>query len=629
MECKHSRHFARAIRRGAKLKPLSLALLLAGALSSPAAVAVYEFNIGDIEGTIDSQVSLGVTVRAESRNPLFYSSFNTPPGDETGRAGSTTVDDGNLNFNKHDIVSNVFKGTHGLQLRKDNLGAFARVKYWYDFRLEDGDVHHGSTTSGYVDPAVGGRKKLNDGPFDDLSKFSGIQLMDAFVYGEFDAGGMPLDLRLGRQVISWGESTFIGGGINQINPIDVPAFRRPGATLKDVLMPVGLAYGSLGVTDKATLEAFYQLEWQPFALDGCGTFFAGSDIAAEGCTAVTAVGNDHAFIGGEPNAFTPWNGSGFGAPGVAVARGADKEAKNNGQFGLAGRYYIDSIETEVGAFFMNYHSRRPNFSVTRRGDPTVGAGSNPVYGLAYTEDLKLYGLSFNTTVSGVSLGGEVSYQPDLPVGWSPNEALGAAVGAEQLNLFNANLPETSFLNKVANKGPGETIVLADNFDVYQAQATVINFWDQVMGASRVTLVAEAGVTYTDGLPKHTADPATMRYGRAIQYGNCNTVSNPDWSCAAGGFVTKYAWGYRASIAGSYSDVFAGVNLTPSITWRHDVQGVAPNGNFVDGRRSIALALGADYNGVYTASVSYTSFLTSKWDPTHDRDFISMSIGMSF
>ncbi len=56
----------------------------------------------------------------------------------------------------------------------------------------------------------------------------------------FDIGDMPLDVRVGRQVVNWGEATFIQG-INVLNPIDVSAFRRPGAEIKEGLLPVSTA----------------------------------------------------------------------------------------------------------------------------------------------------------------------------------------------------------------------------------------------------------------------------------------------------------------------------------------------------------------------------------------------------
>ena len=65
--------------------------------------------------------------------------------------------------------------------------------------------------------------------------------------GEFDITDMPLDLRLGRQVVGWGESTFMGGGVNAITPVDVNTLRRPGAEIKEALLAVNMACASVGV----------------------------------------------------------------------------------------------------------------------------------------------------------------------------------------------------------------------------------------------------------------------------------------------------------------------------------------------------------------------------------------------
>ncbi len=111
--------------------------------------------------------------------------------------------------------------------------------------------------------------------------------MNAFVYGEFNVLQMPLDIRLGRQVVSWGESTFIPGGINTVNPFDVNAFTRPGSEIKEVLIPLNMAYANMGLSDNVSAEVFYQLEFQQSVLPGCGTYFSPSDYVSQGCDVVT------------------------------------------------------------------------------------------------------------------------------------------------------------------------------------------------------------------------------------------------------------------------------------------------------------------------------------------------------
>ena len=85
---------------------------------------------------------------------------------------------------------------------------------------------------------------------------SRIELRDAFLYGRFKLGALPGELRAGWQVINWGESTFIQGGINAINPIDVSALRVPGSELREALMPVGAVLLSLNPSENTAIEAY-------------------------------------------------------------------------------------------------------------------------------------------------------------------------------------------------------------------------------------------------------------------------------------------------------------------------------------------------------------------------------------
>ncbi|MFP3548236.1 DUF1302 family protein, partial [Rhizobium sp. SIMBA_035] len=83
-----------------------------------------------------------------------------------------------------------------------------------------------------------------------------------YVYHNYAIGEQPGAVRIGKQVVSWGEGEFIGGGINAINPTDVSAYRRPGTEFKDGLVPVNLFYVSQSLTDNLSAQAFYQLDWE-------------------------------------------------------------------------------------------------------------------------------------------------------------------------------------------------------------------------------------------------------------------------------------------------------------------------------------------------------------------------------
>ena len=55
-----------------------------------------------------------------------------------------------------------------------------------------------------------------------------------------DVASVQAAIAAGRQVISWGESTFIQAGINNaINHFDVSALRVPGSELREAYLPRG------------------------------------------------------------------------------------------------------------------------------------------------------------------------------------------------------------------------------------------------------------------------------------------------------------------------------------------------------------------------------------------------------
>lgn len=91
-----------------------------------------------------------------------------------------------------------------------------------------------------------------------------------------------MTIRVGQQVISWGESTLIPHGIGVINPVDLNILNAPGAELKEAFRPQGMVWASLGLTDKLSVEAFYQYDWQPIWVPTPGSYFATNDFAGYG-----------------------------------------------------------------------------------------------------------------------------------------------------------------------------------------------------------------------------------------------------------------------------------------------------------------------------------------------------------
>jgi len=205
---------------------------------------------------------------------------------------------------------------------------------------------------------------------------------------------------------------------------------------------------------------------------------------------------------------------------------------------------------------------------------------------------------------------------------------------------------------VLDGAPGATRHGYNRKEVTQIQTTFTHFFDQVMGASRLTLVGEVGMTFVGGLEhsseaRYGRDPVfgpgelpngtcellnDVTLGNAVIDGQANTdFSNVSKDCNDDGFTTHSSWGYRTRAIWDYPDVFAGINLRPSVAWSHDVDGYSPGpgANFEEGRKAVSLGLEAEYQNTYTANLSYTDFFGGDYNTSIDRDFVAFSVGASF
>ncbi len=615
------------VQRWHKLARLPLATAVAAIVSAPA--GAFQFYMGDVEASFDTKLTAGASWRTEEPNiqglapgnlaPVGNNPYITTvaPGVYKATAGASTnnYDDGNLNFEKGDTYSQIVKGTSELMVRWENYGGFIRTKYWYDFQLKDGDMA--------TDGAGQQRQLSRNGD----KNASGGAIQDAYVWTDFQLGDMPANLRVGKQVVSWGESTFIFGGINVVNPVDVQSIRAPGAEVKDALIPVNMVYSSLGLTENVTLEAFVQLQWEKTRPDDCGTFFSTNDFGSDGCGPVLLAGQLPDSVAN--------------AQKIYAGRLADKEPDDTDQFGVALRWYSQELgDTEFGLYYIRYHSRVPVISGIV-ANPSIG-DTFPEYFMEYPEGIQLLGVSFNTsTEGGWSVGGEVSYKKDVPLQWNAFELVFGGLARDESLLLTQRVAQLGVPDKSALYG--KEMKAYDLYDTVQAQMTFIKFFDQVMGASRLSFVGEVGGTWVQNLPG--VDQA--RYGRSGIWGipdythvtttTCsgrngtpNTNLNPA-NCSLEGFTTSLSWGYRARAALDYNDVFAGINLTPSLAFTHDVNGYSPEpaGNFQKGRKSVGLALTGVYLNQYTASVGYTSFFGGKYSDLSDRDNVSLNVSYSF
>ena len=570
------------------MKTSRRALLHAGAtaslLSLPMTAMAIPFQLGPIKATIDSTISVGVQLRTEDADPALIGITNG------GTARSVNGDDGNLGFDSGDITSAVVKASHEIEFKYDNYGVFSRVAYFYDGiasdanRLEDRKGANGFITT----PRKRGEYELGSAGRDRLG--SEFQLLDLFAYGNFNLGGQAFSLRAGKQVVNWGESTFIGNSINVVNPVDVSRLRAPGAELKEALVPTPILFASTSLTQDWSVEAIYLAAYDNTRIDPRGAFFSTNDfVSDDGDKAIVSFGrrvDENSTTLGQPGNSAPaWVPRQSGRP--------PKDTTN--QYGFATRYFAEFLNnTEFGLFYFKYHSRTPLVSAIR-GVATNAASATPTcanstatpttcratYFSEFPSNIELYGLSFNTTAPyGVAIQGEYSYRPNQPLQLSGAEVLLASLGVPNSISGAPNSSTRPVPAGTASTGyaPGEYIQGYRNVKMHQVQTTLTKAFGPTFGAQQFVLLGEIGLTHLE-LPSNErfAAPGTdlPACGFAAQ-STLNAVSNG--SCQREGYLDNNSWGYRVVSTLNYENAIGAAQLSPRLVLAHDVNGAGPTFN---------------------------------------------------
>ncbi|HEY1181926.1 MAG TPA: DUF1302 family protein, partial [Rhodocyclaceae bacterium] len=315
-------------------------LLAAGLLLSGTAAHALSFQVdddGEIEGVLNTTVIVGGGWRMQDRahdlvgksnlDPLVctrqYQScqglfqaqtypgerIRTSPGQPSMRA-----DDGNLNYDKHDPFSGLLKVTQDLNLTYGDFGFFAKWLYFYDFVNNDfTEYHPNRITAENVDEVgfrgdpianryyeqtfgPGGvvRNERTDGEI--LNQVgTNLQLLDFNFYGSVPLWGeKEMTFKIGRQIVNWGESTLLAiGSVNQANPVIANNLYRIGFQVEEVFTPTGSIFLSTDLFENATVEAYYQYEWEPVEAPTPGSYFGFADIGTN-----NAVMNANLSFGG-------------------------------------------------------------------------------------------------------------------------------------------------------------------------------------------------------------------------------------------------------------------------------------------------------------------------------------------
>lgn len=601
----------------------SAAALWCSAPAFALSTTVQGFNVD-----MDNHLSAGGAWRMQSRDPGLVGIGNG------GRAYSTNNDDGNLAFDKGDLVSAAAKLTSDLTISRGAFGVFLRGSYLFNQRLNNHDFFDADNfytpPSGGPDPGVGltagGRPSV--APMSEyraktrrVQDFVGndADLLDAYLYGSFDIGARSLAFKLGRQVLNWGESTLVQNGVNSLLAFDANQLRVPGFEVNEVITPENMLWLSTSLMTGVAVEGFYEFDWQRTQPDAPGTFWSTNDFAG--------VGGTRAFI---TFGLPPEN-----TPNTTIPRSGDVRPGSAGQFGGKLSLTIPQLnDMDLSFYALKYHSRLPLVSGVSKSSYAAPSETGR-YFLEYPKDIQLYGVSFNTTVGDWSAQGEYSYKPNQPLQVDDVELLLAGVGLPSQVTPPPAAPLGSALGNKYIRG-------YRRHEVSQVDMSVTRLFGPMpwLASDQLLFVAEAAADFVHDLPAASRlrydGPGTFAPGDAAVAALVSSATTPIFGMGVpqqqGGYATAFSWGYKLIARLTYNNLIGPIRLEPSLRFDHDVQGVTPTplGNFVKDRKLGSLHLTAYYQQAWSLQLGYTSYFGGgAGNLLADRDYLEATVKYLF
>ena len=351
------------------LKPVAIAVVALAMAGAAQAGETIEFGNG---AKLDWRVNANYTLGQRMKDA------------DSVIAAAATANDGDNNFAKNALTANrlalLFEG----KLSKGESGLVLSASTFYD------DVYHNTndnksamiSTAGPVNQFSQEAKRYHGG----YSRF-----LDAYGYTSFALGDTSrATVRLGRQAVNWGESTFFANIAAAQGPFDGTKAGVVGTETKDAILPEDQLAVSVEVNSRWTLLAQVQYGFHPTIVSAPGAFMSNSDVVGPGASCAGV------YI---PPARTVCGG---------FSRTADVKPSDTGQWGIGTRYRVTD-ETELGFFYLNYNDRNPSV-VLKPTSATTGT-----YNIQYFDDIKLYGATASTTFGSFSAYGELTQRQGTPL----------------------------------------------------------------------------------------------------------------------------------------------------------------------------------------------------------------------
>lgn len=535
-------HVGKAREKMPRLRGVGLAATLALTAAGSAHAFEIKTENPDIEVRWDNTVRYNLAQRVQSQDGSILNSPN--------------FDDGDRNFNKG-VVSN--RGdllTEFDLIYRKRTGFRVSGAGWYDAAYRKLDNRNVASSNHLENgaPALGlsnATKRWHKG-------LSG-EVLDAFVFTRLDLGEMPLDLKLGRHTVYWGESVLnpVHGVSYGQSPLDLrKAQSVPGTEAKELFVPREALSAQLQATPDLSLAAQYFFKWDPFRVPEAGAFLSGQDPLLEG---------------GESQILThPATGATVGR----LVRGNDVEPQNRGDFGLAARWNPEWLDGTLG-----FYGRRTS-DIAPQAHFRLTSATTGTYHFVYADKIDIFGVSLSKSLGGMSFGGELNYRRDMPL------------ISDAVRVNPAATP--------AQIAAGQILALPSAGETGGARGDT---WHGV-----VNLIGNTGRTPLFDASNWTVELAWNRWDRVTQGAN---VFKGRSGYTKIDRVTKDFVGLAANFTPIWYQAFPGVDLYLPISYSVGLSGtsaVTGGGNKDAGTFSVGL--GADMYQKYRFDLKYARFFGS-------------------
>ncbi|RJG01373.1 DUF1302 domain-containing protein [Noviherbaspirillum sedimenti] len=248
---------------------VSLTAAIAGIFGVAGNAAAFQFDTNeDWQVRWDNTVSYNLGFRAKSIDP--------------GIGNNPVFSESDYKFPKSgDVVTNrIANLTEFDAVFKRNFGARLSASMWKDFAYNNENVANNPANS-----ALGSYSSGKYSSFTRRYYKEGAQLLDAFVFANFDLNDQPSSIRVGRVTQFWGNTQFFGTqGINysQNAADNIKALTSPGTQAKELAIPRAQILFQTQLTEKVSLAAQYFAEFEPSRNTTGGTYMGAAGFLFDG-----------------------------------------------------------------------------------------------------------------------------------------------------------------------------------------------------------------------------------------------------------------------------------------------------------------------------------------------------------